>query len=343
MSASAIATSMKASYLLAKGKIAVQDAVTPILEPDEVLVRVEAVGVCGSDVHYYRHGKIGPFVVEQPLILGHELSGTIAAVGSAIDSARVGQRVAVEPQRPCAKCEQCLAGRYNLCPDMEFFATPPIDGAFSEYVKIQSKFAFEIPDHVSFEAAALIEPLSVCVWAAQRAEIKEGSRVLIAGAGPIGVIMAQVAKAFGATEIFITDISKDRREFALKFGATQALDPKMDSVENLGVDAFVDASGVADAVYSGIKAVGPAGHVLLVGLGSDDITLPISHIQNKEIWVTGVFRYANTWPTGIELVASGKVNLDVLVTHKFGLGQVEEALNAGELPGSMKIIVQPNS
>jgi L-iditol 2-dehydrogenase len=155
--------------------------------------------------------------------------------------------------------------------------------------------------------------------------------------------MAQVARAFGATEVIITDIAKDRREFALRFGATKALDPKVDRVEGLGVDAFVDASGVADAVYSGIKAVGPAGHALLVGLGSEDMTLPVSHIQNNEIWVTGVFRYRNTWPTGIELVASGKVNLDVLVTHKFGLDQVEEALNAGKLPGSMKIIVQPNN
>ena len=342
MSNSSIGTTMSASYLIAQGEIALKDVAIPTLESDEVLVKVEAVGVCGSDVHYYQHGKIGPFVVEQPLILGHELSGVIAAVGSAIDSSRIGQRVAVEPQRPCAKCEQCLAGRYNLCPSMEFFATPPIDGAFCEYVKIQSKFAFEIPDHVSFEAAALIEPLSVCVWAAQRAEIKEGSRVLIAGAGPIGVIMAQVARALGATEVIVTDIAKDRREFALKFGATKALDPKVDKVEGLGVNAFVDASGVADAVYSGIKAVGPAGHVLLVGLGSEDMKLPVSHIQNNEIWVTGVFRYANTWPTGIELVASGKVNLDVLVTHKFGLAQVEEALNAGKLPGSMKIIVQPN-
>lgn len=332
---------MKASFLLKQGELAVKEIDVPTLDADEVLIKVAAVGVCGSDVHYYQHGKIGPYVVEKPMILGHELSGVITAVGSAVDQGRVGKRVAVEPQRPCRNCEQCKAGRYNLCPNIEFYATPPIDGAFAEFVKIQSEFAFDIPDNVSFEAAALIEPLSVCVWAAQKAEIKAGSRVLIAGAGPIGVIMAQVASAFGASEVIITDIAEDRRNFALNYGATKALDPRVDQIEGLGVNAFVDASGVAQAVYQGIKAVGPAGRVLLVGLGQEDMNLPVSHIQNNEIWVTGVFRYANTWPTGIELVASGKVNLDVLVTHTFGLNEVEEALNAGKLPGSMKAIVQP--
>lgn len=332
---------MKASFLLRLGELAVREIDIPSLDADEVLIQVAAVGVCGSDVHYYQHGKIGPYVVDKPLILGHELSGVITAVGSSVDPARIGKRVAVEPQRPCKVCEQCVAGRYNLCPNIEFYATPPIDGAFAEYVKIQSEFAFDIPDSISFEAAALIEPLSVCVWAAQKAEIKSGSRVLIAGAGPIGVIMAQVASAFGASEVIITDIAEDRRNFALNYGATKALDPRVDQIEGLGVNAFVDASGVAQAVYQGIKAVGPAGRVLLVGLGHDDMNLPVSHIQNNEIWVTGVFRYANTWPTGIELVASGKVNLDVLVTHTFGLNEVEEALNAGKLPGSMKAVVQP--
>lgn len=336
-----MSTTMKASFLLRQGELAVREIDIPSLDADEVLIQVAAVGVCGSDVHYYQHGKIGPYVVDKPLILGHELSGVITAVGSSVDPARIGKRVAVEPQRPCKVCEQCVAGRYNLCPNIEFYATPPIDGAFAEYVKIQSEFAFDIPDSISFEAAALIEPLSVCVWAAQKAEIKSGSRVLIAGAGPIGVIMAQVASAFGASEVIITDIAEDRRNFALNYGATKALDPRVDQIEGLGVNAFVDASGVAQAVYQGIKAVGPAGRVLLVGLGHDDMNLPVSHIQNNEIWVTGVFRYANTWPTGIELVASGKVNLDVLVTHTFGLNEVEEALNAGKLPGSMKAVVQP--
>ncbi len=332
---------MRASFLVKAGQVEVREIDAPELESDEVLIRVAAVGVCGSDTHYYQHGKIGPYVVDEPLILGHEASGTIVAVGSAVSNDRVGKRVSIEPQRPCKNCEQCLAGRYNLCPSMEFYATPPIHGAFAELVKIQSEFAFDIPDNVSFEAAALIEPLSVGIWAAKRAEIKQGSRVLVAGAGPIGIIMAQTAAALGAAEIIVTDISPERREFALQWGATSVLDPRVDQVEGLEVDAFIDASGVASAVAQGIKAVGPAGRVILVGMGNDDVSLPVSYIQNKEIWVSGVFRYANTWPTGIQMVAEGKVNLDVLVTHKFGLDEVEAALNSAKLPGAMKALVLP--
>lgn len=332
---------MRASYLVKQGEVTVKTVDVPELEADQVLVQVASVGVCGSDVHYYQHGKIGPYIVEHPLILGHELSGTITAVGVDVDPARIGSRVAVEPQRPCRTCVQCKAGRYNLCPDIEFYATPPIQGGFCEFVKIQSDFAYDIPDSISFDAAALIEPLSVGIWAAKRAEITVGSRVLVAGAGPIGLIMAQVARAFGASEVFITDINEDRRNFALKHGATVGLDPRTDQVEGLEVDVFIDASGVAGAVVQGIKAVGPAGRVILVGMGNDDVTLPVSYIQGKEIWVSGVFRYANTWPTAIDLIASGQVDLDILVTHKFGLNEVEAALNSGKLPGALKAIVNP--
>ncbi len=333
---------MNAAVLEKQGEMTLRTVPMPQIDDDQVLVRVAAVGVCGSDVHYYQHGRIGPFVVDHPLVLGHELSGTIAAVGAKVDPTRVGQRVAVEPQRPCRVCDQCKAGRYNLCPDIEFFATPPIDGAFCEFVAIQADFAHPIPDSVSDAAAALIEPLSVGIWACKRAGIGLGSRVLIAGAGPIGVILAQTARAFGAFEVYITDISDDRREFALKHGATHALDPRVDAVDVLGVDAFFDASGVAMAVQQGIAAVRPAGSAILVGMGNDNVELPVSVIQNREIWVSGVFRYANTWPLGIELVASGRVDLDALVTQTFGLAGAEEALNAGRAPGQLKVIVRPN-
>ncbi|GAB3275369.1 NAD(P)-dependent alcohol dehydrogenase [Sinomonas notoginsengisoli] len=334
-------TTMRASVLRRQGEVVLDTLDVPALDDDQVLVQVAAVGVCGSDVHYYQHGRIGPYVVDHPLVLGHELSGRIAAVGKDVDPSRLGQRVAVEPQRPCRTCAQCKAGRYNLCPDIEFYATPPIDGAFAEYVRIQNDFAFDIPDTVSDEAAALIEPLSVGIWACERAGIRPGSRVLIAGAGPIGIIAAQAARAFGAAEVHITDIAQDRLDFALQHGATHALNPRTDSVEGLDVDAFIDASGAAAAVRSGIKAVAPAGKVILVGLGADDVELPVSFIQNREIWLSGVFRYTNTWPLAIQLVADGKVDLDVLVTGRFGLDQAEDALNAGRQPGQLKAVVYP--
>lgn len=332
---------MNASLLLATRTVVMQSIPVPILDADQVLVRVTAVGVCGSDVHYYEHGRIGPYVVESPLILGHELSGRIEAVGAGIDPRRVGDRVAVEPQRPCRVCIQCKSGRYNLCPDMKFFATPPVDGAFAELIAIQSDFAHTIPDSVSFEAAALMEPLSVGIWACQRAEVGPGSTVLIAGAGPIGVIVCQTARAFGASEIIVSDVDTDRREFALAHGATRVLDPREETVDGLDVDAFIDASGVAQAVQTGILAVRPAGRVILVGLGNDNLELPVSYIQNREIWLSGVFRYANTWPLAIDLVASGRVDLDILVTGKFPLSEAEAALSAGKQQGQMKAIVYP--
>jgi L-iditol 2-dehydrogenase len=225
---------------------------------------------------------------------------------------------------------------------MVFYAVPHVNGAFAEFVAIQNDFAFELPDSISFEAGALLEPLSVAIWSCQKAGVQVGSRVLIAGAGPIGAILTQTAKAFGASEIYVTETVKDRRNRVSKLGATRVIDPTKESVAGLDVDVFIDATGVAAAVYAGIKAVGPAGRVILVGMGDDDVLLPMDYIQAKEIWLSGIFRYANTWPTAIKLVSSGKVDLDVLVTHRFNLEQVDEALNAPELPGSMKPVVLPN-
>jgi L-iditol 2-dehydrogenase len=330
---------MRASVLSGVGEIAVEERAVPAVRPDEVLVRVAAVGVCGSDVHYYREGRIGDFVVDKPLVLGHEVSGRIVAVGADVDTGRIGERVAIEPQRPCRVCRQCKAGSYNLCPHMEFYATPPIDGAFCEYVTIQADFAHPVPDSLSDEAAALLEPLSVGIWAARKARIVPGSRVLITGAGPIGVITAQAAKAFGATEIIVSDPVADRRALVERFGATRTIDPVAESVRDLGVDAFIDASGATPAVVSGIGAVRGGGVVVLVGMGADEIPLPIPVIQSRELIITGVFRYTDTWPVAAQLVASGQVDLDSLVTARFSLEDAEKALNADKTPGSLKTIV----
>ncbi len=338
-----IPSTSRTSVLTGAKELAIEERAVPQPAADEVLVEVAAVGVCGSDVHYYRHGRIGDFVVDGPLVLGHELSGSIVAVGAGIDQTRVGERVAIEPQRPCHRCRQCLAGRYNLCPNMEFYATPPIDGAFTGYVTIQAEFAHPVPDSISDEAAALLEPLSVAITTMRKAGIVPGSRVLIAGAGPIGIICAQTARAFGAAEIIVSDLVPERRERALKYGATAVIDPAATDVATAGlsVDAFIDASGAPRAVFSGIKAVGPAGRAVLVGLGNSEMTLPVEHIQNLEIIVTGIFRYTDTWPAGIHLVATGQIDLDSLVTGRFDLDHVAEALDSDLDPDSLKSIVYP--
>ncbi len=334
-------STMRASVLESAGIVRMRDIAVPTVAADQVLVRVAAVGVCGSDVHYYKEGRIGDFVVESPLILGHEASGTIVAVGADVPADRVGERVSIEPQRACRVCDQCKRGRYNLCRTIEFYATPPIDGAFAEFVAIQADYAFPIPNSMSLEAAALCEPLSVGIWSNQKAGTGPGTRLLVAGAGPIGIVTVQVAAAFGASEIIVSDPVAERRELALSFGATRVVDPMSESLDGVEVDAFIDASGAAPAVRAGIMSVAPAGRVVLVGMGSGDASLPLSRIQNYEIVLTGVFRYTNTWPLAIELVASGRVDLDSLVTGRFSLEQAEDALHAATQPSTLKALVMP--
>ncbi|MBS3183222.1 NAD(P)-dependent alcohol dehydrogenase [Leucobacter manosquensis] len=334
---------MRASVLLGTRELTIEERPVPVPAADEVLVRVGAVGVCGSDVHYFREGRIGDFVVEAPLVLGHEVGGVVVAVGENVDPARVGHRVAIEPQRPCGRCRECRIGAYNLCPDMEFYATPPIDGAFAEFVTIQSAFAHDVPDNVTDEAAALLEPLSVAITSVRKAGIVPGSTVLIAGAGPIGIITAQAARAFGAGEVIVSDLVEARRDRALQYGATRVIDPRTQNPADLDVpiDAFIDASGAAPAVQSGIRAVRPAGTAVLVGLGNPEMTLPVEDIQNREITVTGIFRYTETWPVAIQLVSNGQVDLDSLVTGQFGLDEVEQALESDTDPDSLKSVVYP--
>jgi len=332
---------MRASVLVEAGQVVVEERGVPVPTADGVLVRVQAVGLCGSDVHYYRHGRIGSFVVERPMILGHESAGVVAAVGADVDPGRIGQRVSVEPQRSCRVCAYCKRGEYNLCRQIEFYATPPIDGSFAEYATIQADFAHPIPDSMSIEAAALLEPLSVGIATARKAGFAPGSSVLIAGCGPIGLITAQVAKAYGAGEIVMTDLVPARRDRALTLGATRAVDPAVEQLPDAYYDAFVDATGALSAVRSGIMATAPGGTAVLVGMGDDDMNLPVSTITSREISVTGIFRYNNTWPTAIALVEQGLVDLDVLVTAHYGLDQVVTAIETDTDPDSLKSIITP--
>lgn len=335
-------TTMTASVLTPRLELVLEQRPVPVPDADQVLVQVSSVGVCGSDVHYFREGRIGDFVVDAPIVLGHEAAGTIVAVGSAVTPARIGERVSIEPQRPSFDSAQTLAGHYNLDPQMEFYATPPVDGAFAEFVLIQSVFAHRVPESVSDDAAALVEPLSVGIAAARKAALDPADRVLISGAGPIGLIMAQVARAYGAGEVVVTDLDPDRLALARQLGADAAVDPReTDLSTEPRFSVFFDASGAPAAVRSGLRSLAPAGRAVLIGMGSDDYALPISVIQNRELSVTGVFRYANTWPTAISLVERGAIDLDVLVSGHFGLDQVRQALETAGSSGVLKNIVAP--
>jgi L-iditol 2-dehydrogenase len=332
---------MKAAVLTRAGEIVLEEREAPTPGPREVLVEVSSVGVCGSDIHYYEHGRIGPFVVDSPLILGHESAGRVAAVGEGVTKHAVGDRVTLEPGVPCGRCEQCRAGRYNLCPDVVFFATPPVDGAFADYVVIHEDFAFTLPDGLSDDVGALMEPLSVGIWACRKAGVSAGDRVLVTGAGPIGLLVMQVALAFGATQVEISDVNDTRLALAARTGATRTLVSGRD--EPSTADVLIECSGHPAAVAAGIGAVRPAGVAVLVGLGPGETgELPLARIQTQEIWVTGTFRYANTYPTAIALAANGRVDLEAIITGHYGLDETEDALTVGRSdPGSVKVMVHP--
>lgn len=317
--------------------VAVEDRPMPQPREHELVVAVRATGICGSDVHYYEHGRIGDFVLEAPMVIGHESAGMVTAVGSGIDAARVGQTVALEPGVSCRRCAQCRAGRYNLCPDVVFFATPPVDGSIAAFVAIDADFAHPAPDGLSFEQAAMAEPVSVGVWAARKAGITAGDRVLVTGAGPIGLFAAQVARAQGASGVTVTDLSEYRLGVARDLGF-QTLpiggEPGRDHT------VLLECSGAPSAVQSGLRALAPAGRAVLVGMGADDVSISVPLVQGRELSITGVFRYANTYPTALDLIASGAVDTGPLITHRFDLEDTEAALTlARREPESLKAVV----
>jgi L-iditol 2-dehydrogenase len=343
MSAASPSTSMRVSVLRGPRDVGLEERAVPRAGPREVLVRISSVGVCGSDVHYYEHGRIGSYVVEEPLVLGHEASGTVESVGSEVTRLAVGQRVSIEPGVPDMACEQCLAGRYNLCPGMRFHATPPIDGSFAEFVVVHELFAHPVPDTVSDDAAALLEPLSVAIWACSKGGVTAGSRVLVTGAGPIGLLAVQVALCHGATDVIVTDVNRDRLELARGLGATRVVDAADGPLSaDPAPDVLLECSGNDRALLSALDLLAPAGRVVLVGMGGSDVALPLSLIQERELTVTGTFRYAHTWPTAIALAASGRVVLDQLVTGHFELDDVEAALQSTRNdPHAIKAVVHP--
>jgi L-iditol 2-dehydrogenase len=333
MSLAEIPDTMRVSVLDRPGEMVLRERPVPAPAAGQVLVAVRSVGVCGSDVHYFTHG--------------HEVSGVIVAAGPGVADGRIGRRVAVEPGTSCGACDQCKAGRYNLCPAMRFFATPPVDGALAEYVQVRADLAFDLPDSVSDDAAALLEPLSVGIWANGKAGVAAGGSVLIAGAGPIGLVTAQVARARGATTIVVTDIAPDRLAAAERNGASATLLAPADPAQAAGAaagrgfDAFIDCSGAPSAIGAGLRALRPAGVAVLVGMGPDELTLPFGLLQQRELTVTGTFRYANTWPTAIALAASGAVDVDALVTGRYPLAEAAEALASTTRPGTIKSVIEP--
>ncbi|TBL76361.1 NAD(P)-dependent alcohol dehydrogenase [Paenibacillus thalictri] len=327
----------------------------PVPEPadDEVLVRVMAVGICGSDLHYFEHGRIGPYVVKQPIVLGHECSGIVAACGRGVKTLKPGDRVAVEPGVTCGTCDACKTGRYNLCPDVRFLATPPYDGAFVQYIAIRHDFVFPIPDELSFEEAALNEPFSVGIHAAKRSGLRPGSTLAIMGVGPVGLTAIVAGRAFGARDIIVTDLEPIRLEAARKLGATHTINAREEDpvvrIKELtggrGADVAFETAGNPKALQNALASLRRGGKLSIVGLPpQDEIGLNIPFIADNEIDIYGVFRYANTYPQGISILSSKLADLNAMITDRFELRDTQQAMvNAStNKSASVKTIIYPN-
>lgn len=319
--------------------IAIEDRPRPEPSGREVVVRVEAVGVCGSDTTYFTGGAIGDYVVDGPIILGHEAAGQVTAMGPEASLLRVGDRVAIEPGTPCRDCRECLTGNYHLCASLVFLATPPYDGALVQYLLIDERNLFVIPDDMSYEAAAMAEPLSVGLWACRRAALRPGDDVLVSGAGPVGVLAAQAARAMGAARVVVTDVSPFRLEFAegLGFDAHHG-----DTPVDARFDVLLECSGARGVLADGLARLRPAGRAAVVGMAKGDVALALSRYNPMEPTISLVNRYAHTWPTAISLISSGRVDVQSIVTHRFPLVETDRALLLGaHTPNSLKAIVHP--
>ncbi|XP_075979291.1 sorbitol dehydrogenase-like [Anticarsia gemmatalis] len=325
---------------------------TPIPEISdcEVLLRMDCVGICGSDVHYWQDGSCGHFVLKEPMIMGHEASGVVAKVGAKVKNLKVGDRVAIEPGVPCRYCEFCKTGRYHLCPDMVFCATPPIHGNLARYYKHSADFCFKLPEHVSMEEGALLEPLSVGVHACRRGGLSAGHNVLVLGAGPIGLLTMLTAKAMGANQVLITDVLQSRLDFAKQLGAEHTLLVSRDSNEDelvkkihqmLGAhpDVSFDASGAQATVRLSMLATKSGGVAVLVGMGAAEQTVPLAGALAREVDIRGIFRYVNEYPIALALVASGKINVKPLVTHHFSLEDTVEAYEVARQGTGIKVMI----
>ena len=325
---------MKAAVLHAKRDMRIEDRPRPKPEGEQALVRVRAVGVCGSDVHYYTEMRIGDQVVRTPQPVGHEFAGEVVEVGPDVTGVKTGQRVAIEPGRQCHRCRQCLEGRPNCCPNVVFYGTPPVEGALQEFVIADQEQCIAIPDTMSFAEAAMLEPLQVGVHAYNLVPCRPGEWAAVVGAGSIGLACLAMIRAAGATRIVVTDKLDYRLELARTLGATHTVNVTRDDpaeairqiTDGLGADAVYEATNGADGLNQALSLAAIAGHVAAIGIPPvDDITISTHHPRRKQLTIQYCRRSAHTIRQALELVAAGTIDVKPWITHRFPLEQVSEA------------------
>ncbi|KAK7932043.1 GroES-like protein [Apiospora marii] len=349
-------------------KVAFEDRPVPQLRDAErdVRVRVEQTGICGSDVHYWQRGRIGDFILESPIVLGHESAGTVVEVGSKVTNVKVGDRVAIEPGVPCRHCDHCRSGAYNLCDDTIFAATPPWDGTLQKYYIVAGDYTYPIPDHMTVEDGALVEPVAVAVQICKTAALRGGQTVLVFGCGPIGVLCQAVAKAYGASRVVGVDLSEARARFARDFAAddvhvvsrgdnnsapadpvevARALGEKIVREYGLGAgaDVVLECTGAEACIQAGVFAAKKGGTFVQAGMGKENVVFPITTACIRALTIKGSIRYqTGCYPEAVQLVASGKVHPRKLITHRY---KFEEALEAFEVvrkaqEDTLKVVIQ---
>lgn len=347
---------MKSLVLEKKGEISLRDfpAIDKLessLGPLDIRIKLHTVGVCGSDVHYYTHGRIGPFVVNEPMILGHEASGTVIETGSLVSSLEIGDRVCMEPGIPDANSRATQIGMYNIDPNVRFWATPPIHGILRPTCVHPEAFTFKIPDNISFAEAAMVEPLAVGVHAATKARIKPGDIALVMGAGPIGLVTALSAIASGCSRVFISDLADEKLEIARSMNSaispinSRTTDLKtsiLKETDGWGADIVFEATGSADAAETVFQALSPGGCVVLIGGQSDPISFDVGAAMVREARVESIFRYAHVFPRCIRMLSSGLINVRPLITKKYIFDDSVEAFNvaADARPENIKIQIE---
>ena len=325
---------MKAAKWFKPRDVRVVEVEKPSPKPHEALIRVESVGICGSDIHYYLDGHIASSQIKSPLILGHEFSGVVEDVGTEADRALVGKRVAVEPGVPCFECEWCRGGAYNVCRNICFPGGPPYDGVLCEYVAMHSAFCFPAPDGMSAAVAAAVEPLAVAVHTVELAQLEPGETAAVLGLGPIGLLTAQVARLSGARVIYGTDLFDYRLDAGRRYGADTTFNASredtvaaiMDATGGRGVDVAFDTARSSATPAIACRVARPGGRCILTGIsGEENDPFPVGAARRKELRIQWCRRFKNNFPRALELAASGQVDLASLVTHSFPLEQVREA------------------
>lgn len=327
-------------------KISLPDA----LGAGDVRIAIDTVGICGSDIHYYRHGKIGHFVVQQPMVLGHEASGVVTQVGQNVTHLKSGDRVCMEPGIPDLSSKASRLGIYNVDPDVKFWATPPVHGCLTPSVIHPAAFTFKLPETVTFAQGAMVEPFAIGMQAATRARIKPGDVALVTGAGPIGIMTALAALAGGCSCVFISDLSDQRLDIASGYENIRPLNAVrdnparaiLDATQGWGADIVFECAGVVNSIQTALDAVAPSGTVVYVGMPVDPVPIDLVQAQSKEVRMETVFRYANMYERAIALIGSGKVDLSALVSETFSFSESVKAFEraAEGRPNDVKIQIK---